>query len=255
MQYLAFFLQNEPDPAVVQHIVMAMLALIPDHHSRGDCHRHGALLVHPEKGRFFALAVAPVHHSVAWHPGSALRPGLLPSGRSCPRLRLSGSSRRTRRSRRIRLRPETGPAAEGGAACVAIGNIQSRCLIRLPPRQRLPAFVLRPRPPASCMWAARAPLSSIGSMPATITEPWCCAWTTPMSSATPRPACSPFLKACAGWASTGTKSTSNPNALPCTAGRPKPSSPRALPIATSPPPTRATTISPPRRAHGSSIPA
>jgi len=29
MQYLAFFLQNEPDPAVVQHMALAMLAIIP----------------------------------------------------------------------------------------------------------------------------------------------------------------------------------------------------------------------------------
>ena len=29
MQYLAVFLQNEPDPALVQHIAMTMLALIP----------------------------------------------------------------------------------------------------------------------------------------------------------------------------------------------------------------------------------
>ena len=29
MQYLAFLLQNEPDPAMVQHAAMAMLAIIP----------------------------------------------------------------------------------------------------------------------------------------------------------------------------------------------------------------------------------
>jgi uncharacterized membrane protein YhaH (DUF805 family) len=29
MQYLAFFMQSEPDPALVQHVVMVMLALIP----------------------------------------------------------------------------------------------------------------------------------------------------------------------------------------------------------------------------------
>src|SRR5208337_1786006 len=46
------------------------------HHSRGDCHRHGTLLVHPEKGRLFAVAGASVHHSVAWHAGSSLRAGL-----------------------------------------------------------------------------------------------------------------------------------------------------------------------------------
>lgn len=29
MQYLAFFLQNEPDQALVQHVAMTMLAIIP----------------------------------------------------------------------------------------------------------------------------------------------------------------------------------------------------------------------------------
>jgi hypothetical protein len=29
MQYLAFYLQNEPDPAAVAHMAMAMLLIIP----------------------------------------------------------------------------------------------------------------------------------------------------------------------------------------------------------------------------------
>ncbi len=55
----AFPAKTQPDPEAHPAMIMAMMVVpIPIITSGGDCHRHGALLVHPEKGRLFALAFA-----------------------------------------------------------------------------------------------------------------------------------------------------------------------------------------------------
>ena len=203
------------------------------HYSGGPRDRHHPLLVHLQEGRLLALAFAAEHHS-AGQPGSDLRAGLLRSGRWCPPRRRYWQQPPYPPRRLFRRRAERGLTMHS----IVRGKQLDTMPESTPSAATLLASVLPPRPPAFCTSAAPAPLSSIGSMPATTTAPWCCAWTTPMSSATPTPASNPSSRGCAGWASTGTKSTSNPNALPCTASRPRPSSPRALPIATSRPPTR-----------------
>src|ERR1035441_9682388 len=169
----------------------------PHHYGGGDCHCDGALLVHPEEGRLYALALAAVHRPIARHRGSALParlwgvegcargPGRLGAPAALPAAAALFAP--TRDSAPGLSGPVFGFAAAGANASILNGKIHSSCPIPLLPWHPTSASVLPPRPPAFCTSAAPAPLSSIGSMPATITGPWCCAWTTPTSSATPRP--------------------------------------------------------------------
>ena len=55
------FCRLSPIQQPFSHVALAMLGHPSHHHSRGACHRHGALLVHLQEGRLLALALAAEH--------------------------------------------------------------------------------------------------------------------------------------------------------------------------------------------------